>query len=707
MARRILVVIAVIEALLAACLGGAAGARIIPQLGWLGSCTDQGWSRDGRTAVGFFSHPVPSLVTWDARTWEVLSYRPLTDIADPSVVSYGSLNRDCTLLAVSIKGEGTRIVDVASGRTTMNFPGALAGFGQMPGSLIELKGKEVRLWNLSRREVIRTVRSSRMELANAEVSPNGRFLFTLDAGGHGVLWNVQTGKRLHALRYNAPLMAPIVFSPDSKYLATDGDDPQWRPPNFAATEAAYARTYRLLLWDTRAGRLVLRREDHYSLDGGTMAFVFAEGGRKLLSCGWSRIDVWTIPGGKRVRTFTGSDKLLQSAAGNSHRGPHSPFSLSPDGKVLAAGPERWFYPSFKLSAFIPMDIPGANWLAFSPDGTRLAAILSTDAVVVWDLRKPHVLSWIPPHGWSTDTRVQFLANDRVATYTYGSNINLYSALTGEALGSAQLPDKQVWVPWARLSPDGTRLAASVIPGRNEGPVLGLWDTRTLSKITQVTPGPLMDTESAFSPDGRWLAVGGHGSGTLYDLKKSTHRNLPDLYGQFAFSPDARLMASYKRESRERPRPSGVVISTLDGKTLWTLGEAYLSCFRPVAFSPDGKRVAAVSGSHLGLFDADTGKPALALEDVGAVRQVAFSPDGRRIAGTSGQGVTLWDAATGKVSLTLTAIPPDPKTGKDGFWFAGTPDGRYNASPGAESRLRCVEGGSARPASACGAPSPLP
>jgi WD40 repeat protein len=88
---------------------------------------------------------------------------------------------------------------------------------------------------------------------------------------------------------------------------------------------------------------------------------------------------------------------------------------------------------------------------------------------------------------------------------------------------------------------------------------------------------------------------------------------------------------------------------------------------PVAFSPDGKRLA--SGSQV--YDSETGRELLTLKGHGSwVDNVAFSPDGKRLATASAdKTVKVWDAETGQELLTVP--------GARGLAFS--PDGHRLAS----------------------------
>src|SRR5439155_2821323 len=79
--------------------------------------------------------------------------------------------------------------------------------------------------------------------------------------------------------------------------------------------------------------------------------------------------------------------------------------------------------------------------------------------------------------------------------------------------------------------------------------------------------------------------------------------------------------------------------------------------KSVAFSPDGKLLAAAGGRNvrhtrdfgISLWEVDTGREYRRLGDKFLeLRAVAFSPDGKTVAGASGDGsVRLWEATTGE------------------------------------------------------------
>jgi WD40 repeat protein len=101
----------------------------------------------------------------------------------------------------------------------------------------------------------------------------------------------------------------------------------------------------------------------------------------------------------------------------------------------------------------------------------------------------------------------------------------------------------------------------------------------------------------------------------------------------------------------------------------------------VAFSPDGKTLASVSGDRIKLWDMASGKKTIVLHVPPGATSVAFSPDGKILAsgcgdssfGSGGKAIKLWDVATGKNVATLDGHTEDVKA------VAFRPDGKILAS----------------------------
>ncbi len=188
--------------------------------------------------------------------------------------------------------------------------------------------------------------------------------------------------------------------------------------------------------------------------------------------------------------------------------------------------------------------------------------------------------------------------------------------------------------------------------------------------------------AAFSPDGKSLAtIGDDGTTILWDsLNGAELRRLPgttqkreNLTDQrLAYSPDGKLLAACDSDQIKIYNPStGDLVMTLEGE------QADASA---VAFSPDGKYLA--SGSMDGkarIWDASTGALLHLLSGHSdAVESVTYSPDGKWLVTTSDDATfKIWDAATGALLRDFTGFSgliDSAAFSPDGTRLAFTADG---------------------------------
>jgi WD40 repeat protein len=151
--------------------------------------------------------------------------------------------------------------------------------------------------------------------------------------------------------------------------------------------------------------------------------------------------------------------------------------------------------SFQNSAVI-----GPSWLAFSPDGTKLAYSSGVGPLLVWNLAtRQSARLTIPGSGSSTPSQVAFSPDGRTLAVGGFADAYLYDAATDRLTASLDTPggaDTLAFSPNAKLLATAGSL----------GPVY-VWDLATSSQAATLTdPGGQAVGSEAFSPDSSLLAI---------------------------------------------------------------------------------------------------------------------------------------------------------------------------------------------------------
>jgi RNA polymerase sigma factor (sigma-70 family) len=373
-----------------------------------------------------------------------------------------------------------------------------------------------------------------------------------------------------------------------------------------------------------------------------------------------------------------------------HGGEIGALAASPDGKMLVTG-GRWHYGGVRLwdaegRLLRTFGAPGQEVaVGFSPDGREIAAGGEHGGVHRWDVTTgknlPHLKADGVPNGGTISCTLAISGDGKTLVAAFrGSMIRAWDLTTNKPLPQfAGVHGQHIMA--VALSPDG-KLLASGGYGNDTG---RLWDVATGKEVRRLRPYNSGVSAMAFSPvplegkgPARWLlATGGGGRVSLWDTATGERLRQFDGGGKsevlsVAFSADGKRLAAAGWPN----------VRVWDTAT-WAVLQTFPLATRRLAFLGDGNTLAVASGAVVHILDVKTGKerrPGVAPE--AQLSAVAWSPDGRTVA--TGDGTTrLWDAATGKALRHVGVTLP----GNVVF----SPDGKFLAAPYlAENRLRLWE-----------------
>ncbi|MBD1821349.1 hypothetical protein H6F51_02295 [Cyanobacteria bacterium FACHB-DQ100] len=290
---------------------------------------------------------------------------------------------------------------------------------------------------------------------------------------------------------------------------------------------------------------------------------------------------------------------------------------------------------------------GNVWsVAFSPDGTTLAASDTAGAIHLWNvLERQKILTCDGHQHWVCE--IAFSPEGDLIVSASGDNtVKIWSTKTGECWRT--LSDHQDWVISIAVSPTAPILASS-----SADRTIRLWDLYT-GKLIRVLEGHQhWICKVAFSPDGRMLASGSDDR-TIKLWSVETGECLKTIEGHtntvrgVTFSPDGTMLASGSEDATIKlwDIQTASCVRTLTG---------HLDQVRCVNFSPDGQLILSSSFDQtIKLWDRSTGQCLRTLhQHRGVVRSAVFSPTGNMIAsGSADQSVRLWHTQTGECCKTL-------------------------------------------------------
>jgi WD40 repeat protein len=265
---------------------------------------------------------------------------------------------------------------------------------------------------------------------------------------------------------------------------------------------------------------------------------FTKDGKTLVSCGQdTKVRLWSVPGFKPVREFSGHEKSVNS------------LSFTADEKRLVTsgsdGTVRsWSFPDGKCQFVLEKQLLGA----IGPDGEHLVTISNKNEVILWDGKSGEKRKTFAP----LDKRHTALAFAPNGLFLFvGGTGPIHRVALPDGTSDGQHKGHQITITCLKPSPNPAILASTGADG-----TLRFW---TVVGGDEVNCVPLKATggvlQLAFAPDGRSIAVATEGAIlrlTAPDGAPLARFELPvkGVYG-LAYSPDGRFLANAAADGRVR------------------------------------------------------------------------------------------------------------------------------------------------------------
>lgn len=410
-------------------------------------------------------------------------------------------------------------------------------------------------------------------------SPDGKILAVVTALGP-YLYDAKTLTLILWIKTYEDIQA-ATFNPDSTFLALATDN---KIELYAVDDGTLIRTI-----DSRSS--------------STQQLAFDHTGTKLGEVSWDEgVQIWSVADGTRLHMITGHTDTIES------------FAYHPDGTMIATasmdgtvrlwqiedGVELFSTRKPTLLSFDHAfgDISAGGYfyysVAFSPDGTKLAAGDSSGYTYIWDVDGRRLLQARKHQISLRRLPLQFASNQTLFTIS-GEQWNF---ARGKFLRSFEGTNFQP-ISLA-LSPDGELMAGVDYEGR-----LGVWNLNDGAFIRGLRFDDEFDALFAtihFTPDGESLFV------STYD-GRTTHLQLPHGYPLYTLhhgdrtvdildvSPDGTLVATGNSNHQWEDELAGIVRiwRVEDGKLIYELkGHRWIE---DVAFSPDSHMLATAGADE--------------------------------------------------------------------------------------------------------------
>ena len=468
-------------------------------------------------------------------------------------------------------------------------------------------------------------------------SPDGKTFVSASSDNTLKLWDVSTGKEIHAFTGHQGYVNSCAISPDGKTIVSASKD------------------HTLKLWDVSTGKEIHAFTGH---KGPVLDCAISPDGKSIISASSDNtLKLWDVSSGKDIRSFIGHKDWVRRCA------------ISPDGKTLVSVSEDntlklWDVEKGKEIRDFTVHQGSVLDCALSPDGKTLVSASDDNVLKQWDIEKGKEIRFFSGHKgfvmgctYSPDGKTLFSAS-------YDHTLKQWDVSSGEEIRTFTGHKDSVWD--CAISPDGEILVSA-----SYDHTLKLWDVSSGKEIRAFTGHKGSVYSSAFSSESKTIV-----SSSLDDTLKlwdvESGKDIRSFLGHqgsvldCAFSSNGKIIVS---ASEDKTLKLWDVESGKEIRSFFGHRGSVLYC----AFSSDGKIIVSASEDKiLKLWDVESGKEIRVIAGHrGSVRGCAILPDGKTLVSASDdKTLKQWDISSGKEIRSFTghqgsvkgcAISSDGKT----------------------------------------------
>ena len=427
------------------------------------------------------------------------------------------------------------------------------------------------------------------------------------------IWDPASGQVLKILRGHKGLVHQMVYSPDGTLLATAGLEGLVK------------------VWDADSGKEIVSFQDR---GNSVYGVAFSHDGKRLVSGGTDKtVKIWDLKAGKVILALTG------------HRLPIRGIAIHPSRNQLASYSDEevkvWDLDKGKIQFDYQLEATG---IAFSPDGSRLAAGSRGGMVKIWDAAGGAELK-----KWTGHTNQVFalvFSKDGQHLFTAGHDriVKMWGTESGKQVKA--FPGHALHIYGLAMSNNGKLLASC-----GEEGAVKVWDIDQGIEVVPTRGHSSAVQSVVVSPDGKWIvSTGQDHKFKIWDTVSGREKH------SITAAYSAALLATLSPEgNRLAITWPGHSIKMMDSKAqeLLTLA-GHSGYIRSIAFSPDGARLASGGDTkNVQVWDTATGQLLLSMKQASHATAIAYNPNGKELAvgDVSGQ-VQFFNPATGQVQFAM-------------------------------------------------------